>query len=132
MLIDLPGWNTQWIHLGPGPLNHHSARLTFGPGTVAMLQTASAGILRGCTAPGSLSLLTSLTATPVLRSEAQPIGADTALLLGSAANLDLYLPDGGDVIVFSVAADGVATGARYLKLDSQQASSLARCVESLL
>ena len=130
-LLDIPGWDTQWIHLGPGPPNHEGSRLAFGPGVVATMHTTSAGILRGCTAPGSVSLLTSLSATPALRSEAQPIGGDTAVLLGSASTLDLYLPEGGEVIVFSAPAPGMATGARCLKLDSQQAAALARSVESL-
>ena len=130
-LIDIPGWDTQWIHLGPGPLNHLASRLKFGTGTVATLQTSSAGILRGCTPPDSMTLLTSLPATQFLRSEAQPIGGDTALLLGAASPLDLYLPEGGEVIVLSAPAAGMATGARCLKLDSHQASLLARCVDSL-
>jgi AraC-like DNA-binding protein len=131
VLIDIPGWDTRWIHLGPGPLNHHATRLAFGAGTVATLQTSSAGILRGCTAPGSMSLLVSLTAMHSLRSEAQPIGGDSALLLGPASNLDLYLQEAGEVIVLSAAAAGMAAGSRWLKLDSQQATSLAHCMESL-
>jgi AraC-like DNA-binding protein len=131
VLIDIPGWDTHWIHLGPGPLNHHATRLAFGPGTVATLQTSSAGILRGCTAPGTMSLLASLPATHALRSEAQPIGGDNALVLGPASNLDLYLQEGSEVIVLTAPTTGMAAGSRWLKLDSHQASSLAHCMESL-
>jgi AraC-like DNA-binding protein len=130
-LIDIPGWNTQWIHLGPGPLNHQATRLAYGSGTVATLQTSSAGILRGCTAPGSMSLLASFPGAQGPRSEAQPIGGDNGLLLGPSSNVDLYLQEGGEVIVLSAPAAGVAAGSRRLKLDSHQASSLAHCMESL-
>jgi AraC-like DNA-binding protein len=130
-LIDIPGWETQWIHLGPGPVSHSVLRLTFGSGTAIALQTASAGILRGSTAAGSVALLNSLHPTASLRSHAQPIGGDISLMLGSAASLDLYLPDGGDIVIISVPATGVVTGARCVRLDTTLAAPLARCVDSL-
>jgi AraC-like DNA-binding protein len=130
-LIEIPGWETQWIHLGPGPLNNSTARLTFGSGTAMTLQTASAGILRGSTAAGGVALLVSLAATGFPRSQAQPIGGDTSLLLGSAATLDLYFPDGGDTAIFSLPAKGLVAGAQCVKLDTAQAALLARCVDSL-
>jgi AraC-like DNA-binding protein len=129
--IDIPGWETRWIHLGPGPVSLSTLRLTFGPGTLVAMQTSSTGILRGSTAPDSVALLASLPATPPLRSQAQPIGDDTPLLLGSAARLDLYLPEGADFMIFSLPAPDAATGMRSCRLNATQASLLANCVESL-
>jgi AraC-like DNA-binding protein len=130
-LIDIPGWETRWVHLGPGPASHSILRLTFGSGAAVVLQTASAGIVRGSTATGSVALLTSLHVMVPPRSQAQPIAGDISLMLGSGASLDLYLPDGGDIMVISVPANRAITGARCVRLDPMLATSLARCADSL-
>ncbi len=129
--IAIPGWDTQWIHLGPGPVGLGAARLTFGTGTVVALRTGSAGILRGRSAAGGDALVTNQSSTASLRWEAQHVGGDSALLLGSATSVDLHLPEGGEIMIIAVPGSGAATGSRCLRLNPSQVKLLGRCADSM-
>ena len=50
LLQPYPGWETEWIHLGPGPTSLQGVRVACGSGTFTAVHTSSAGILRGTTA----------------------------------------------------------------------------------
>jgi len=133
----IPGWEAEWIHLGPGPVSSDSTRVAFGAGSFAVFQTSSAGILRGTTAAGSRAFLTSLPAAGLPRALAQPIGGDSGLALAPGAAFDLYLPEASGLAIFAVpapqptgAAGEGAQAQRYL-LNSSQSVLLARCAESL-
>lgn len=133
----IPGWDAEWIHLGPGPVSNDSTRVTFGSGSFAVFQASSAGILRGSTATDSLAFVASLPAANRPRAHAQPIGADSGLALATGAAFDLYLPEASGIAIFTVPTPqsmgkaGEAPQAQRRTLTSTQAALLARCVESL-
>ena len=76
LLQPYPGWETEWIHLGPGPASLQGVRVACGSGTFTALHTSSAGILRGTTAAESLGLISSPASAARPRSHAQAIGSD--------------------------------------------------------
>ena len=104
LLKPFPGWQTEWIHLGPAPASHHGVRVSFGSGSFTVLHTSSAGILRGTTSDDSVGLLTSSPATAHPRNLSDAIGGDRCLVLGPASTLDLYVPSGGSVMIIAVPA----------------------------
>jgi len=135
----IPGWDAEWIHFGPGPVGSDAARVKFGSGSFAAFQTASAGILRGTTAPDSHSFLASLPATDQPRAYAQAITTETGLSLPPGAAFDLYLPEASGIMIFAAPAADPATAQDGLEafssqrraLNPAQISLLARCRESL-
>ena len=137
LLQPYPGWETEWIHLGPGPASLNGVRVASGSATCTALHASSAGILRGTTSHESAGLIAS-TSSNRPRSHAHPIGGDQCLLLGSSATLDLYLPAGGSVLIVGVQAaspvadsTGTAGGpARYRSL-ADHGTPLSRCMEAL-
>jgi AraC-like DNA-binding protein len=139
LLQPYPGWETEWIHLGPGPASLQGARVACGSGTFTMLHTSSAGILRGTTTGESLGLISSPASAAHPRSQAQAIGGDVGVLLGPAAALDVYLPSDSSVMIIGVSASALAqegirgaTGqVRFRALDAAQGAQLSRCMESL-
>lgn len=137
LLQPFPGWETEWIHLGPGPASHDGVRVSFGSGTFTALHSSAAGILRGASASNSLALLTSPPASTSARDRAHPIGGDVCLMLGPTASLDLYLPPGGSIMIMAVPAEPAAEGAATYeqphrrKLDPAQGALLSRCMEAL-
>jgi AraC-like DNA-binding protein len=139
LLQPYPGWETEWIHLGPGPTSLQGVRVACGTGTFTAVHTSSAGILRGSTARGSVGLVASPSSTARPRSHAYPIGGEHCLLLGPSAILDLYLPAGGSVMIMGVPAtsaiaEGVGTAgesARCRTLAPEQGALLWRCMELL-
>ena len=86
LLQPIPGWEAEWIHLGPGRRAIDGVRVTFGSGTFTALQTSSAGILRGITSRDSVALLGE---PPATTSPAQATrnrsAATPACVLGPAA-----------------------------------------------
>ncbi|HEY6123634.1 MAG TPA: helix-turn-helix domain-containing protein [Steroidobacteraceae bacterium] len=139
LLQPFPGWETEWIHLGPGPASLQGLRVSSGPGTFTTLHTSSAGILRGTTARNSLGLIASLDTTARPRSHAHNIGGDVCLVLGPAATLDVYLPSGGSAMIVGVpaaapaihAAAAAGEPARCRTLSSEEGALLSRCMEAL-
>jgi AraC-like DNA-binding protein len=139
LLQPFPGWETEWIHLGPGPASLQGVRVTSGNGTSTALQTSSAGILRGSTARDSLGLIASTASSARPRSHACPIGGDDVVLLGPAATLDVYLPAGSSVMIVGISASSsdengalnAGEPARYRTLEPAQGAVLSRCMESL-
>jgi len=139
LLQPYPGWETEWIHLGPGPTSLQGVRVTCGSGTFTAIQTSSAGILRGTTANASAGLIASPSSTAHPRSRAHPIGGDHCLLLGPTASLDLYLPAGGSVVIMGVPAtsptgegvDAAGESARCRTLAAEQGALLSQCMELL-
>ena len=138
LLQPFPGWKTEWIHLGPAPASYHGVRVSFGSGSFTALHTSSAGILRGTTSGDSVALLTSAPASEFLRNCSHAIGGDRCLLLGPAANLDLYLPQGCNLMIMALpvpATNGgsaLTTGrAQDCELDKSQIKLLSRCMDSL-
>jgi len=136
----VPGWDAEWVHLGHGPVSNDAMRVTFGSGSFTVFQTSCAGILRGTNAADMAAFLTSLPATKLPRSHAQPIGGDAGLALPPGAAVDLYLPEGSGILIFAVPASSNAVTtdteqevetAKRRVLDKAQAGLLARCVESL-
>jgi AraC-like DNA-binding protein len=137
LLQPYPGWETEWIHLGPGPASLEGVRVASGSATLTAVHTSSAGILRGTTAPESVGLIASPASAVRPRSHAHPVGGEVCLLLGPAATLDLYLPAGGSVMIVGVpaspAADDLGVGhpARCRTLGQEQVALLSRCMQSL-
>jgi AraC family ethanolamine operon transcriptional activator len=138
LLQPFPGWETDWIHLGPGPASLDGVKVSFGSGTFTVLHTSAAGILRGPSASDSLALLTSPPASTSARDRALPIGGDLCLVLGPTAALDLYLPAGGSIMIVAVPADSPGTNdaatdeqAHRRTLDPAQGALLSRCMEAL-
>jgi AraC-like DNA-binding protein len=133
----VPGWDAEWVHLGPGPVDADTMRVAFGSGSFMMFQTASAGILRGSAATDSLAFVASLPTSNQPRMHAQPVGGTTGLELVPGAPVDLYLPEGCGVMIFAVPAARAAGGtgddspAPHRTLDATQTALLSRCVESL-
>jgi AraC family ethanolamine operon transcriptional activator len=130
----IPGWDTGWIHLGPGPMAGDSVRVPLGSGSLAVFHTTSAGILRGSTARDSTAMLTGLDASNgPPRALAQPIGGNMALSLPPGAVFDLYLPEDSGVMVFTVPPSDTAesTRAECRPLDATPCALLARCADSL-
>jgi len=138
LLQPYPGWETEWIHLGPGPTSLQGVRVACGTGTFTAVHTSSAGILRGTTAHGSLGLIANPSSTARARSYAQPIAGAHCLLLGPSAPLDLYLPAGGSVLITGVPATAPTAGAdatpgpaRCRTFDTDQVATLSKCMESM-
>jgi len=139
LLQPYPGWETEWIHLGPGPASLQGVRVACGTGTFTLLHTSSAGILRGATANESLGLLASPAQAARPRSHAQPIGGDASVVLGPAAALDVYLPAGSSIMIIGISASalaeegirGPAEQVRWRTLDSAQVALLSRSLEAL-
>jgi AraC-like DNA-binding protein len=139
LLQPYPGWETEWIHLGPGPASLEGLRVSSGPGTFTAVHTSSAGILRGTTSRNSLGLIASPTAAARPRSHAHNIGGDVCLVLGPASTLDLYLPAGGRAMIVGVpatlpdvqAASAAGEPARCRTLAPDEGALLSRCMESL-
>ena len=138
LLQPFPAWQAEWIHLGPAPASLHGVRVSFGSGTFTALHTSSAGILRGATSSDSVALLTSAPAAEYPRNCSHPIGGDRCLVLGPAANLDLYLPQGSNVMVTALPAASTYGGnapaagrVHYCELDKAQINLLSRCMDSL-
>lgn len=130
LLQPFPGWETEWIHLGPGPESVEGARVSAGAGTITHLHSSSAGILRGTTARNSVGLIGSAASTTRPRNQAHPIGGDVCVVLGPSAALDVYLPAGGRVMIIAAPAVGpIAEGARCRTLDLDQGAMLSRCME---
>ncbi len=135
----IPGWDAEWIHFGPGPVNSDAVRIKFGSGSFAVFQTSSAGILRGSTAADSLAFLACLPAANHPRAHAQPIAGDTGLRLPPGAAFDLYLPEACGIMIFAVPAPpalasseaGDGPQAQRRSLEPTQSALLSRCVESL-
>ena len=139
LLQPYPGWETEWIHLGPGPAAVEGVRVTCGSGTITTLHTSSAGILRGMTARESLGLISSPDSAARPRSHARPIGADSGVVLGPAAALDVYLPAGSNVLIIGISTVplagednlGQAGQARLRGFDAAQGALLSRLLASL-
>ena len=138
LLQPFPGWQAEWIHLGPAPASYHGVRVSFGSGTFTALHTASAGILRGITSDDSVALLTSAPASAYPRNCSHSISGDRCLVLDPAANLDLYLPQGCHVMIVAVPVpstgngSAMATGhAQFCELDKAQITLLTRCMDLL-
>jgi len=140
LLQPYPGWQTEWIHLGPAPASHDGVRVSLpGSGTCTALNTSSAGILRGTTSADSVALLVSAADSANPRNCSQTIGGNRCLLLGPGANLDLYLPPGCRLTIVTMPAS--ATGAsrglagadavQYCELDASQGDVISRCMDSL-
>jgi len=133
------GWKTEWIQLRPGPVSHSAVRVAFGSDSYTALQTSSAGILRGSTAPGIRALIMGLPAATPLRTDARPVGSDTCLLLGPATPFDLYLPEGGGVMIFAVPAERESPATaisdeaqrRFSVLDARQVAQITQFLDAL-
>ncbi|HEU5134796.1 MAG TPA: helix-turn-helix domain-containing protein [Steroidobacteraceae bacterium] len=139
LLQPYPGWESEWIHLGPGPASLQGVRVACGSGTFTAIHTSSAGILRGTTASGSAGLIAG-PSTPVRpRTQARPIGGDHCLLVGPAAALDVYLPAGSSLLLVAIpapsaiaeGADAASDAARIRTLAPEQAALVSRCMELL-
>jgi AraC family ethanolamine operon transcriptional activator len=66
------------------------------------------------------------------RACAQTIGGDTGLALAPGAAVDLYLPEGSGIMIFTAPGDaGAEPAAQQRTLDGTQTALLSRCVESL-
>jgi AraC-like DNA-binding protein len=138
LLQPFPRWQTEWIHLGPAPANHHGVRVSFGTGSFTALHTSSAGILRGTTSDDSVALLTSPSAAASPRNFSNAVGGDRCLVLGPAANLDLYVPPGGSVMIVALPAPSPGNGStvgfrhsQYCELDKAQSDALSRGMDLL-
>jgi AraC-like DNA-binding protein len=139
LLQPFPGWQTEWIHLGPAPASHHGVRVSVGSGTFTALHTSSAGILRGTTSGDSVALLTSPPAPAYPRNCSNTIGGDRCLVLGPAATLDLYLPPGVSVMIMALPVRSLSAGsatacvghAQYCELDKANSDVLSRCMDAL-
>ena len=139
LLQPYPGWQTEWIHLGPAPAGHHGVRVSLGTGNCTSLQTSSAGILRGTVSNDSVALLTSPAGSPNPRNCSQTIGGNHCLLLGPGAGLDLYLPPGCQLMIVALPATSTnasrtlvgADAVMYCEFDEAQGDLISRCAESL-
>ena len=135
----IPGWDAEWIHFGPGPVSGDASQVKFGTGTFAVFQTASAGVLRGTTGPDSRAFLASLPAADHPRAYAQAITAETGLSLSPGNAFDLYLPEGGGIMIFALPASSPAATheghggfpVQRRTLNPAQTALLSRCRESL-
>jgi AraC-like DNA-binding protein len=132
------GWQIEWIQLRPGPVSHNAVRVAFGSESYTALQTSSAGILRGSTAPACRAIFMGLPSATPLRTDAQPVGSDTCLALGPAAPVDLYLPEGAGVMIFAAPAERepAAAGAgdeqkRLSTLDARQGAQVAQFLDAI-
>jgi len=139
LLEPFPGWDTEWIHLGPGSSSLQGARFVSGAGTISSLQTSSAGILRGAVASDGLALICSRSSADSVRSYARVIGGDVCLVLGPAAALDLYLPAGSSVMIVAMSRIAMVANshaaevaqARHCTLDPALGALLPRSMEAL-
>ena len=139
LLQPFPGWQTEWVHLGPAPADHHGVRVSFGSGSFTALHTSSAGILRGVTSDDSVALLTSPPSPALPRNCSNAIGDDRCLVLGPTTALDLYVPSGGSLMIVALPAPPPGSGgsmadpglAQYCELDKAQREVLSRCIDSL-
>jgi len=138
LLQPFPGWQAEWIHLGPAPASYHGVRVSFESGTFTALHTSSAGILRGNTSADFVAMLTSAPASAYPRNCSHAIGGDRCLVLGPAANLDLYLPQGCNLMIMALpvppsnGGSTLTTGlSQYCELDKAQTNLLSRCMDSL-
>lgn len=122
----LSEWDVEWIHLGRGPMRHSTVRVDFDDGFIAAIQLSRAGILRGNTAGDCGVLLASHPDAACLRIRAQPIGADTCLLLGRRSRLDLYLPEGCTALVLAAADGELAAGSMQVHSSGAGHAALLR------
>jgi len=139
LLQPYPGWQTEWIHLGPAPASHRGVRVSLGSGSFTSIHTSAAGILRGTVSDDSAALLASAAGSPNPRNCSQSIGGNRCLLLGPGANLDLYLPQGSNLTI--IALPDTAAGAtrtlagpdavEYRELDEPQVDLVSRAIDSL-
>ena len=75
------------------------------PDQFTVFQTSSAGILRGTTAPDSRALFTQPALQRIIRAPTRNRSAATpASRWRPGAAFDLYLPEGGGVMIFAVPA----------------------------
>lgn len=133
------GWQIEWIQLRPGPVSHSAMRVEIGSESYTVLQTSSAGVLRGKTAPGCRALFIALPSATPLRAGAHPIGNDTRFVLEPSSPLDLYLPEGGGVMIFAVfvehssavADTAAAERQRFSRLDAAQTARVAKFLDSV-
>ena len=139
LLRPYPGWQTEWIHLGPAPASQHGVRLGLDSGTCTSLNTASAGIFRGTVSGDSVALLASAPAPQNPRNRSQTIAGNRCLLAGPGANLDLYLPQGCNLAIMAMPAAAASASRtlagpdalQYCELDNSQGELIARFVGSL-
>jgi AraC-like DNA-binding protein len=140
LLQPYPGWQTEWIHLGPAPASHDGMRVSMpGSGTFTTLNTSSAGILRGITSGDSVALLASAPGSSNPRNCSQSIGGNRCLILGPGANLDLYLPAGSRLMIMALPASATsasrtlagADAVQYCELDVSQGEVVSHCLEAL-
>jgi AraC-like DNA-binding protein len=139
LLHPYPGWQTEWIHLGPAPAGHHGVRVSLGSGTLTSLNTSAAGILRGTVSDDSVALLASAPGSPNPRNCSQIFGGNRCLLLGPGASLDLYLPQGSNLTIVALPESAVdasrsLTGpdaVQDCELDESRSELISRCIDSL-
>jgi len=138
LLRPFPRWQTEWIHLGPAPASHQGVRVSFGTGSFTVLHTSSAGILRGTTSDDSVALISGPPASALPRNFSNAIGGNRCLALGPAANLDLYVPPGGNIMIVALPAPSPGAGgiaafrhSQYSELDPTQSDLLSRCMDLL-
>lgn len=129
-------WQTEWIQLRPGPVSHSGVRVAFGPDSYTSLQTSCAGVLRGVTAPGTRTLIAGAPTAQPLRAGARAVGNGRCLILGSGDPLDLYLPEGGGVMIFTAPAERATAASggdidTLFSLDSRQSAQIADFLDAL-
>jgi AraC-like DNA-binding protein len=139
LLQPYPGWQAEWIHLGPAPASHHGVRVSLGTGSFTSINTSAAGILRGTVGDDTVALLASAPGSPNPRNCSQTIGGNRCLLLGPGANLDLYLPPASNLTIVAMPDSAVEASrtlagpdaVQYCELDESKGELISRCIDSL-
>lgn len=87
------GWRIEVIHLGRGPIARCGAVIPFDDMRISLVQVRRATILRGITPDDEVSLLSTSPSSPPVRVGSRPIDGGVCLMLGTRAQVEIYLPE---------------------------------------
>jgi AraC family transcriptional regulator, ethanolamine operon transcriptional activator len=87
------GWRIEVIHLGRGPIARCGAVIPFDDMRISLVQVRRATILRGITPDDEVTLLSTSPSSPPVRVGSRPIDSGVCLMLGTRAQVEIYLPE---------------------------------------
>jgi AraC-like DNA-binding protein len=117
----LAGWVLEAIQLSPGPVVCSGMLVPLGIMRVATVQVRRATVLRGASARGDLSLLSTSPVSPPVRAGSRPIGGDTCLTFCGKTSVEIFLPPGCRMLVVSLPMTVVRAAAEKSGLRSPSA-----------